>query len=81
MAFVFLAVYFRVLKESLVALKTILKDIDPYAFESALQQKNKELRIVQDPEERKIRDDKWAKLSADVKKKHPDYKEPDGKLT
>lgn len=80
MAYVTLFLSHRILKESLVALKTILKEIDPYAFDQALAQesKNKELRIAQDPEERKRLDGKWAKLSADVKKKHPEYQEPDG---
>ena len=69
-----------ILQESLIALKTILKEIDPAAFEQALSQgqaKNKELRIEQDPEERKRLDEKWAKLTADVKKKNPNFEEPD----
>ena len=59
-----------------------MKEIDPYAFDQSLVQdkKSKELRVTQDPEERKKLDDKWTKLSADVKKKHPDYQEPDGKF-
>ena len=65
----------------MIALKTILKEIDPYAFDQALTMdkgKNKELRVEQDPEERKKLDEKWAKLTAEVKKKHPNYEEPDG---
>jgi len=64
----------------LIALKTILKEIDPYAFDQALtseKTKSRELRTEQDPEERKRLDDKWAKLTAEVKKKHPEFKEPD----
>lgn len=70
-----------ILKESLIALKTILKEIDPYAFDQALtsdKTKNKELRVEQDPEERKKLDEKWAKLTAEVKKKHATFEEPDG---
>lgn len=31
------AVLYRILQESLIALKTILKEIDPFAFEEALR--------------------------------------------
>ena len=71
---------YSILKESLIALKTILKEIDPYTFDQAQSQdktKNKELRVEQDPEERKRLDEKWAKLTAEVKKKHPEFIEPD----
>jgi hypothetical protein len=68
----------------LIALKTILKEIDPAAFDQALngeQAKKKELRVEQDPEERKKLDDKWAKLFAEIKKKHPEFQEPDTPFT
>ena len=71
------------MQESLVALKTILKEIDPQAFDQAMNldnQKKKELRVEQDPEERKKLDEKWALVYAEVKKKHPDFEEPDSKL-
>lgn len=70
------------MQESLIALKTILKEIDPYAFDQALNldpAKKKELRIEQDMEERKRLDDKWAKLTTEVKKKNPTFVEPDSK--
>lgn len=66
----------------MIALKTILKEIDPYAYEQALtgdKGKNKELMVEQDPEERKRLDDKWARLTAEVKKKNPQFEEPDSK--
>jgi hypothetical protein len=66
-----------------VALKTILKEIDPQAFEQAMdtnQAKKKELRVEQDPEERKKMDEKWAQVYAEVKKKHPEFEEPDSKF-
>ena len=72
-----------ILKESLIALKTILKEIDPHAFDEALNSdktKNKDLITQQDPEERKRLDDKWTKLTAEVKKKHPEFEEPDSKF-
>jgi len=33
----YLTIDFRILQESLIALKTILKEIDPFAFEEALR--------------------------------------------
>lgn len=65
-----------------MALKTILKEIDPHAFDQAVnmdQAKKKELRIEQDPEERKKMDEKWARIYEEVKKKHPEFQEPDSK--
>ena len=75
--------YNSVLKESLTALKSILKEIDPYLFDQTLtsdKNKPKELQFEQDPEDRKRLDDKWKKLTAEVKKKHPNYEEPDGMI-
>ncbi len=63
-----------------MALKTILKEIDPTAFDQALspgKPKNKELQVERDPEERKQLDDKWARLTAEVKRKNPTFQEPD----
>jgi len=45
----------KILQESLIALKTILKEIDPYAFEDALKMKpeqQKQFRVKQEPAER-----------------------------
>jgi len=67
-----------------MALKTILKEIDPHAFEQSLNlepAKKKELRIEQDPEERKKMDEKWVKVYEEVKKKHPEFQEPDTPFT
>ena len=72
-----------VLRESLAALKSILKEIDPYLFDQTMnsdKNKSKELQFEQDPEDRKRLDDKWKKLTAEVKKKHPNYEEPDGMI-
>ena len=68
----------------MIALKTILKEIDPYAFDQAMSldpAKKKEYRVEQDPEERKRLDEKWAKVYQEVKKKHPTYEEPDSKYS
>jgi hypothetical protein len=35
--FIFIAYVNRILQESLIALKTILKEIDPFAFEESLR--------------------------------------------
>lgn len=61
------------------ALKNILKEIDPAQFDNAQNQQklNKELQTESDPEERKKMDEKWAKLTAEVKKKNPNFVEPD----
>lgn len=56
----------KILQESLIALKTILKEIDPYAFEEALKLSPsaiKQYRIHQTDEDRKNFDDKWAKIN------------------
>ena len=49
----------KILQESLIALKTILKEIDPVTFDESLklsQADKKEFEVVQDPEERKRMD-------------------------
>ena len=46
----------KILQESLIALKTILKEIDPYAFDEAVKMTPKERKryaVKQDEEERK----------------------------
>ena len=56
----------KILQESLIALKTILKEIDPYAFEEAMKMKaeaRKQYRVKQDPEERNDLDAKWNVLN------------------
>ena len=56
----------KILQESLIALKTILKEIDPLAFDEALKMnptKKKLYAVKQDEEERKNLDKKWEKLN------------------
>jgi len=56
----------KILQESLIALKTILKEIDPYAFEQAMNMKpevRKQFRVKQEAEERIMFDDKWVLLN------------------
>ena len=56
----------KVLQESLNALKSILKEIDPLAFDEALKMnptKKKLYAVKQDEEERKNLDKKWEKLN------------------
>ena len=60
----------KILQESLIALKTILKEIDPYAFEEAMKMKpelRKQFRVKQDPEERNQFDEKWTVLNTRLK--------------
>ena len=70
----------KILQESLIALKTILKEIDPLAFDEALKmnpQQKKQYAVKQDEEDRKNLDKKWEKLHAKIKAKHADFEEPD----
>jgi hypothetical protein len=58
------------LQESLIALKTILKEIDPFAFEEALRmntQQKKQWAVRQDEDDRKNLDKKWEKLNNKLK--------------
>lgn len=60
----------KILQESLIALKTILKEIDPFAFEEALRMsaaQKKVYAVKQDDEDRKTYDKKWEKLNAKLK--------------
>jgi serine/threonine-protein phosphatase 2A regulatory subunit B' len=69
----------KILQESLIALKTILKEIDPLAFDEAQKmnpQQKKQYSVKQDEEDRRTLDKKWEKLNAQIKQKHPDFKEP-----
>lgn len=69
----------KILQESLIALKTILKEIDPYAFEEAMKmtaQARKPYRVKQDEEERSAYDEKWNRLNTQIKKSKKDYEEP-----
>ena len=56
----------KILQESLIALKTILKEIDPLAFDEALKspQQKKLYPVSNDGgEDRKVMDKKWEKLN------------------
>jgi serine/threonine-protein phosphatase 2A regulatory subunit B' len=69
----------KILQESLIALKTILKEIDPLAFDEALKmnpQQKKLYAVKQDEEDRKNLDKKWEKLNQKIKSKQADYEEP-----
>jgi serine/threonine-protein phosphatase 2A regulatory subunit B' len=69
----------KILQESLVALKTILKEIDPIAFDEALKmnpQQKKLYAVKQDEEERKTLDKKWDKLHSKIKSNQADFEEP-----
>jgi len=63
----------------LIALKTILKEIDPLAFDEALKMnptQKKLYAVKQDEEDRKSLDKKWEKLNIKLKGKQPEYEEP-----
>lgn len=56
----------KILQDSLIALKTILKEIDPLAFDEALKMnpnQKKFYAIVQGEEDRVKLDQKWDKLN------------------
>lgn len=66
----------KILQESLIALKTILKEIDPYAFEEALKltpAARKTYRIQQTEEDRHNFDAKWEKLNNKLMASRSDY--------
>lgn len=63
----------------MIALKTILKEIDPLAFDDALKMgkdKKKEYAVKQDHEDRKTLDKKWSNLNEKIKAKDGAYEEP-----
>jgi hypothetical protein len=67
----------------LIALKTILKEIDPFAFEEALRMnpnQKKVFAVKQDDDDRKNFDKKWEKLNTKLKQTDGTYCEPDCKL-
>ena len=60
-------------------MKTILKEIDPYAFEDALKMKpeqQKQFRVKQEPAEREDFDQRWERLNAQLKSRNSDYEPP-----
>ena len=69
----------KILQESLIALKTILKEIDPLAFDEALKmnpQQKKIFAVKQDEDDRKAMDKKWDKINTKIKSKQADFVEP-----
>lgn len=69
----------KILQESLVALKTILKEIDSFAFDDALKldhKSKKKFGIKQSNEERSALDKKWDKLERGLKSTNSSYKTP-----
>lgn len=63
----------------MIALKTILKEIDPYAFEEALKMKpeqRKIFRVKQDEDERHNYDAKWTQLDAKLISGNSDFEKP-----
>jgi len=63
----------------LIALKTILKEIDPLAFDEALKMTpnlKKVYAVKQDEDDRKVLDKKWDKINEKLKKENGDYDEP-----
>jgi serine/threonine-protein phosphatase 2A regulatory subunit B' len=70
----------KILQESLIALKTILKEIDPFAFEEALRMnaaQKKVYAVKQDEDDRKNYDKKWERLNSKLKQSDGSYQEPD----
>jgi hypothetical protein len=64
----------------LIALKTILKEIDPFAFEEALRMnatQKKQYAVKQDDEDRKNLDKKWDRLNQKLKQQDGGFQEPD----
>ena len=56
----------KILQESLIALKTILKEIDPLAFDEALKLKPADMKqylVHQNQDDRKKMDDSWKLLN------------------
>lgn len=67
----------KILQESLIALKTILKEIDPITFDSALKMspaEKKLYQIKQDEEDRKTLDKKWDILNKKMLNQHATYR-------
>ena len=62
-----------------MALKTILKEIDPYSFEESLKlskENSKKFEMKQNDDDRKNYDDKWDKLNKLLKGADNKYIEP-----
>ena len=69
----------KILQESLIALKTILKEIDPLAFDEALKMTPKQkqpYQIKQDDDERDTMDKKWNKINDKILSTNPEFEQP-----
>jgi serine/threonine-protein phosphatase 2A regulatory subunit B' len=69
----------KILQESLIALKTILKEIDPYAFEESLKMPTKERKqyqVKQTEDDRTTYDAKWAVFNKVLENKNNGYEAP-----
>ena len=72
----------KVLQESLNALKAILKEIDPQAFEKALEKRdqNKIYLSLQDPKsvkkDKSKMEEKWKLFFRQAQQKNPNLREP-----
>lgn len=69
----------KILQESLIALKTILKEIDPLQFDEALKMSvgdRKGYAVSQDPEDRANLDKKWDALNNKLALTNSDYQPP-----
>jgi len=68
-----------ILRESLVALKTILKEIDPAAFDEAMSMRPEQKKIFalkQSVDDRSSMDNKWAALDSKLKNQSSSYVPP-----
>ena len=64
----------------MIALKTILKEIDAFAFEEALRMnaaQKKQYAVKQDEDDRKNYDRKWERLNQKLKQGDAGYTEPE----
>lgn len=64
----------KILQESLIALKTILKEIDPLAFDEALKMDNRQKKVYavkMDDADRQALDKKWEKINSKIHQKDP----------
>lgn len=69
----------KILKESLIALRTILNEIDSYAFEEALKmkpEKKKQFSVKQEAAERESYDRRWEEINRQIESNNKDYKRP-----
>jgi ATP adenylyltransferase/5',5'''-P-1,P-4-tetraphosphate phosphorylase II len=61
-------------------LKTILKEIDPFAFEEALRMnaaQKKQYAVKQDEDDRKNLDKKWDRLNTKLRQQDSHFQEPE----